>query len=229
MEPQHKIGPAASRMAADGLESERLEEHHAIARANGDKIIAAPGLALDAITRTQATFTRRDLAIFIHRHSDGKEQFDAALSAVQRSPDIIALGRDKGNERFTGREMLETEQRLEQTTARLEAHRRHGMAEQHRKLALVRAEMRGLVLSPEQHSASDHVTKPQGIGVVVGYAGTGKSAMLGVAREAWESAGYHVQGAALSGIAAENLEGGSGIASRTIASLEHQWAQTANC
>ncbi|MFA5970380.1 MAG: AAA family ATPase [Sphingomonas sp.] len=36
---------------------------------------------------------------------------------------------------------------------------------------------------------------------------------------------YTVRGAALSGIAAENLEGGSGIASRTIASLEHAWAR----
>jgi hypothetical protein len=79
-------------------------------------------------------------------------------------------------------------------------------------------------LSLEQGTAFDHVTDAKGLGTVIGYAGTGKSAMLGVAREAWEAAGYEVQGAALSGIAAENLEGGSGIRSRTIASLEHRWA-----
>ncbi|TPG39751.1 Ti-type conjugative transfer relaxase TraA [Sphingomonas koreensis] len=226
LEPQHKIGAAASRMAARGLTSERLDEHYDIARSNGAKVVADPRVALDAITRTQATFTTRDLAMFVHRHSEGKEQYDQVMAAVRGAPELVKLGKDgRGNDRFTSREMIETEQRLERVTSKLETSRRHGMVEQHRKLALVRAEMRGMVLSPEQHSAFDHVTKANGVGVVVGYAGTGKSAMLGVARGAWESAGYQVRGCALSGIAAENLESGSGIASRTIASLERQWGQ----
>ncbi|MBY0284272.1 MAG: Ti-type conjugative transfer relaxase TraA [Sphingomonas sp.] len=226
LEPQHKIGPAASRMATQGLESERLEEHHQIARANGEKIIAQPGIALDAITRTQATFTNRDLAMFVHRHSDDKDQFDRVMAAVKAAPELVALGKDgRGEDRFTNRDMIETEQRLERATSVLANRERHGVAERHRDVALARAAARGMFLSPEQRSAFDHVTQANGLGVVIGYAGTGKSAMLGVAREAWEGDGYAVRGVALSGIAAENLESGSGIASRTMASLEHQWGQ----
>jgi hypothetical protein len=90
---------------------------------------------------------------------------------------------------------------------------------------VARAERRGFVLSGEQADALAHVTDGRDLGVVVGHAGTGKSAMLGVAREAWEAAGYEVRGVALSGIAAENLQSGSGISSRTIASMEHGWRQ----
>jgi Ti-type conjugative transfer relaxase TraA len=226
LEPQNKIGAAASRMAAKGLSLERVDEHREIARLNGEKLIANPELALDAITRAQATFTRRDAAMFIHRHSEGMEQFDRIMAALRASEQVVSLGRDgRGDERFTSREMLATEKRLELATARLEARRQGGIADHHREIALARAEQRGLRLTLEQQSALEHVTGAKDLSSVVGYAGTGKSAMLGVAREAWELGGHAVRGAALSGIAAENLESGSGIQSRTIASLEHQWAQ----
>lgn len=226
LEPQHKIGPAAGRRADEGLEAERLDEHHEIARANGERIIADPRIALDAITKQQATFTRRDLAMFVHRHSDGKEQFDHAMGAVQTSPDLVALGQDgRGQDRFTSREMIAVEDRLHRAAAVMAERRAHRVGELDQRRALAHAEQRGLVLSGEQKAAFEHVTETRDLGVVVGYAGTGKSALLGVAREAWEDAGYRVQGLTLSGIAAENLEGGSGVASRTIASLEHQWSQ----
>ncbi|MBB5705293.1 hypothetical protein FHR21_000618 [Sphingopyxis panaciterrulae] len=102
---------------------------------------------------------------------------------------------------------------------------RHRVRESDREGALRAAAAHGLDLSGEQRAAFDHVTEGRDLSVVVGYAGTGKSAMLGVAREAWEEAGFNVRGVALSGIAAEGLENGSGIASRTIASMEHGWSQ----
>ncbi|MEG5014336.1 AAA family ATPase, partial [Microcoleus sp. B4-C5] len=205
---------------------ERLAEHAGIARSNGEKIIADPNIALNAITHQQATFTTRDLAMFAHRHSADKEQFDAVMSAVKNAPELVALGKDgKGNDRFTSREMLETEQRLERATIRLEGRRSHAVPERYRELALANAKSRGMDLSAEQRGALEHVTSAKGVSNVIGYAGTGKSAMLGVACEAWQRAGYTVQGAALSGIAAEGLEQGSRIPSRTLASLEHQWGQ----
>ncbi len=224
LDPQHKIGPAAARMAAEGLEADRLEEHREIARDNGSRILANPALALDAITRQQATFTRRDLARFVHRHSDGLDQFNRVMAAVEGAPDLVRLGKDgRGEERFTSREMMAVEERLYRASDRMALRSRHAVPERAREGAVERAERRGLVLSREQRAALAHVTDRNGIGIVIGYAGAGKSVMLGVAREAWENSGYRVRGVALSGIAAENLQSGSGIAAGTIASLEYNW------
>jgi ATP-dependent exoDNAse (exonuclease V) alpha subunit len=184
--------------------------HHEISRNNGARILADPSVALDAITHQQSTFTRRDMAMFAHRHSDGIEQFNAVMGAMRGAPDLVELGKDgRGEDRFTTREMIEAEQRLHRAAEMMAERERHEVHDADRRAALARAEARGLVLSGEQADALAHVMGGRDLGVVVGYAGMGKSAMLSVASEAWEAAGYEVRGAALFGIAAENLESGS--------------------
>jgi Ti-type conjugative transfer relaxase TraA len=231
LEPQSQIGAPAKgiedrRIEGEGIEADRAEMHHEIARVNGARIIADPSLALHAITHQQSTFTSRDMAKFAHRHSDGIDQFNKVMGAMRGAPDLVELGRDgRGDSRFTTRQMIEAEQRLHRAAELMAERERHEVNDRHRQAALAPGEQRGLVLSREQADALTHVTDGRDLSIVVGYAGTGKSAMLGVARGAWEAAGYEVRGVALSGIAAENLESGSGIASRTIASMEHGWGQ----
>jgi Ti-type conjugative transfer relaxase TraA len=231
LEPQSQIGAPAKRIEVraidgEGLEADRAEMHREIARGNGARIIADPSVALDAITHQQSTFTKRDMAKFAHRHSDGLDQFKEVMSAMRSAPNLVELGKDaRGEDRFTTHEMIEAERRLHRAAELMAERERHKVDDADRQAALSRAEQRGLVLSGEQADAVAHVTDRRDLSVVVGHAGTGKSAMLRVAREAWEAAGYEVRGVALSGIAAENLESGSGIASRTIASMEHGWGQ----
>jgi Ti-type conjugative transfer relaxase TraA len=227
LEPQSQIGAPAQRIEGEGIEAtDRAEMHREIARGNGERIIADPSLGLDAITQQQSTFTRRDMAKFAHRHSDGIDQFNAVMGAMRSAPNLVELGKDaRGEDRFTTRDMIETERRLHHAAKLMAERERHEVNDADRQAAVARAEQRGLALSGEQSDTLAHITDGRDLGIVVGYAGTGKSAMLGVAREAWEAAGYEVRGVALSGIAAENLERGSGISSRTIASMEHGWGQ----
>ncbi|HUB16304.1 MAG TPA: Ti-type conjugative transfer relaxase TraA, partial [Acetobacteraceae bacterium] len=219
LEPQNKIGPAGVRRESRGEDAERAAEHEAVARRNGGRIIADPSVVLAALTRQQSTFTRRDLARLVDRHTADPEQFTTAMAKVEASPELVRLGQDgRGQERFTTREMLATEQRMEQAAAKLAERQAH-------RVNLRRRLQESTSLGREQAQAYRHVTQMQDLSVVVGYAGTGKSTMLGEARAAWETEGYHVRGAALSGIAAQQLEGGAGIASRTVHSLLFQWEQ----
>ncbi len=215
--PQTKIGAAALRMAArrapgpPGAEHPiperpipgQVARHDAIAQENGEKIIASPAVALAAVTRQQATFTRRDVARFLHDHTLGAAQFRNALARVEAAPELVTLGRDgQGEVRWTTRAMLDLEQRLAQAGLGLAGRRTHPALAPERVRALAAA----AGLGEEQALALAHITAPAGLAAVVGHAGTGKSTLLGVARQVWEAAGYRVRGAALSGIAAEGLE-----------------------
>jgi Ti-type conjugative transfer relaxase TraA len=221
LEPQNKIGPAGMRREERGEDAERAADHEEIARRNGERLIAEPSLALEALTRQQSTFTRQDLARFVDRQTADAEQFGQVMAKVEASPELVALGTDgRGRTRYSTREMVAMERRLEEASLELGGRTSHGVPLAVRRVAMAREG-----LGEEQALAVGEVTRSRDLSVVIGYAGTGKSTMLGVAREAWEEAGYRVRGAALSGIAAEGLEAGSGsgIESRTLASLERGW------
>ena len=75
-------------------------------------------------------------------------------------------------------------------------------------------------LSSEQRAMVERLCLDgDGVSVVVGKAGTGKTFALGAAREAWQSAGLPVLGVAVARRAARELEQDAGIASTSVAAL----------
>ena len=111
--PGRKIGISAERQQQLDLPlgiAERVVEQREIAAENGRRIIEDPRVALRALTHTQATFTKRDIAKYLHGRTDGAEQFQTAYLKVTMSPELVQLGIDnQRHPRFTTREMLSIE------------------------------------------------------------------------------------------------------------------------
>ena len=214
LEAQSKIGPKEAQRAMA-----RFAEHQALAERNGERLLKEPEIALTAITRQQSTFTHQDLARFVNRHTVDAEQFDTVYAKVKSHPELVLLGQDdRGRDRFTTRELLALETKMINQVTENAQSTSHVIETKHMVAAMTDKN-----LSNEQQVALKYLTQDGDIACVVGFAGTGKSYMLGAAREAWEAQGYRVQGMTLSGIAAENLEGGSGIVSGTVASRLWHW------
>ena len=211
LEPQHKIGPV-------GVQEQlaKLADHQRIARENGERLLADPQIALKAITHQQSTFSYQDLARFVHRHTVDAEQFTRVYELVKSQSNIVKLGLDdRQQERYTTQEMLDLEVKMLNQARDLFTKKDHPVT--------TKIDLAHFGLSAEQQTAFEYLIAAGDLKCVIGYAGTGKSYLLGAAKDAWEQQGFRVQGVTLSGIAAESLEGGSGINSRTLASRSYYW------
>lgn len=226
-EPTSHLGRAVDEMRRRGEYAERARRLEEVRERNARKIERRPELVFEHLTRRQSTFTRRELAREIFRHIDDQERFRNLMARLEASRELVLLApeaKSRGVEepaRYTTREMLEIESRLAERALELAEGRGYGISEN----ALDRALERHDYLSREQREAVRHITGARQIEALSGFAGSGKSAAIAAAREVWEEAGYQVRGAALSGIAAENLEQAAGVRSRTLASLEFGWKE----
>lgn len=137
----------------------------------------------------------------------------SAREYLETSPDVVRLGARDRLPRYTTAELYGIEARLLADADRRAGDRSKDLSQEAVDPALAARPH----LSDEQAIALRHLTQGGGaVRVVSGLAGTGKTALLDAARDAWERAGMTVVGAALAGKAAQGLQDGAHIPSDTV-------------
>jgi len=174
--------------------------------------------SVQKLTDSKAHFSRRDLVRAVAEEAQGRglgaeEVFQTIAEQIKNNDNIVELGRVSGEQRFSTKEMLALEKGMIDGVERS----KHSGFKLLKDVSLESVFKKREGISDEQKEAVRHITQRQGsVQAVSGMAGTGKSFMLGAAKEAWEAEGLTVRGAALSGKAASGLQEGSGIQSDTI-------------
>jgi conjugative relaxase-like TrwC/TraI family protein len=169
---------------------------------------------IEHLGREHSTFTSADLARAAAEHTQhaggGIARTSEMMTMVANDAEIVPLAAN----RYTTREMLQIELGALTRAKRLSEDIAYSVDPS--TIAVVD---NNRSLSEEQRAALNHLIEAPRLRVLEGLAGTGKSHLLGAAREAWEANGYEVRGAALAGKAAKGLQTGSGIRSQTVHSL----------
>ena len=231
--PTRTVGVHATAMARRGLDVERVD------LAAGDRVWNLEALLgraediLQLVSESRSVFLIGDIERAVLRATRDPDAVAAVMKAVMRSPELVTISSDmrSGSPRcYTTRQTVQMETEMARIGARLRADHSCEVSGQAISYAVLdhRTEMEesgGPYLSSEQAAAFHQVIGPERIALVAGAAGSGKSTMLAVARNAWERSGYRVLGAALAGKAVDGLEESSGIRSWTLSAWVHRWEQ----
>ena len=184
--------------------------------------VVAQLLSPQGLTARAAAFERRDVvrevAAALGEGAPGIV-IESVAERVMDSPEVVALGTVGvgAGERHTTLELLGVETRLRDTALSLTSSFRSAVSEETAAAVIASRPW----LSAEQADMVKHTTTSgDGVEVVIGVAGAGKTTALDAAREIWNAEGHRVYGIALSARAAGELADGAGIEASTIATFE---------
>jgi Ti-type conjugative transfer relaxase TraA len=175
---------------------------------------------LKDMTQGASTFTHNELARKIAVESIGRQGgsgIQATLRHAKESKNFLEVGRTgQGIAAYSTHDMLKTEQNLMKMVQGRQNENRHPVKETTVASAIVSR----ATIKPEQMKALRHVTQGKdGVSFIEGDAGTGKSYLMAAVKEVYEKNGYTVHGLSYTNKAAQNLEQGSGIKSRSVDSF----------
>jgi AAA domain len=175
----------------------------------------------DGLTAQASTFTRAEVVDALAKRLPVAPSAQAALTQAEAAADrflaerAVRVARDRrlGVDRYSMPELLGLERQLVDGATRRAGER----------CAVVRPELVRQVLDRHATVGEDQAAVVRdltqggaGVAVVVGRAGSGKTWALGLAREAFELAGYQVHGAAPTGIATVGLADEGFTEARTV-------------
>ena len=177
----------------------------------------------------------RDLALAVTAERSHFDRRDAIQAICQRAPQGISVGRAEEiadaflasgevtriadspfGPRYSTPDILALERGILSATTKL---RRSGRGKVHSEVVEKVLGRRPTIGPDQAEMVRALATQGNGVAIVVGRPGTGKTFALNAAAEAWSAAGFVVRGAAPTRVAAAELEAAAGIPSVSLSAL----------
>jgi hypothetical protein len=175
-----------------------------------------PEKALELLTAERSTFTRRELERLINKSIVSRLEVRKLADGILARDDVIGLreSADAPVSRYTTRHVLAAEGEIMQAAGELHRRTAHGITD----FVLEHILDRYAHLDREQRLAFAHATGTEGLSIIAGEAGTGKSATVEAIREAYKEAGYRVRGLAWTNAVVQDMKRDGFTEAATIAS-----------
>lgn len=231
--PSSHIGISATAIQKQGGHAERVAVNTATTRSNEQKVLENPELILDKLGAQQSVFTEKDIAAEIFRYTESRAAYQRVKQRIGASDKLIVLSAPVydclSNTEiqpaiYTTQSVFETEYYLLNAARKLARNTTFQVPE--KRLGQVERAFQsqaGFALSDEQRAVLRHATGTDALAAIVGFAGAGKSSITRVIGKAYQANGSRVFGAALAGVAVDELKHASGIDSRTVCSWIFNW------